>query len=262
MLQLLCTLFLVSPFFNLSLFKKVKVFLSVDAYGYPYEIPTTFMSNRFSPLQSGSFHSCDRASYPLLFCDRRPIETSLSFPPEKSPVPLETALAKSVPEAPATKENKETRKAAPKVKPVYRRNIYKSILRNMRKYAKKNSKIITEKLIGNGYAVKGIEHAFYIVNNYKKVEGQRGSRQKYRKLLENIANEGSILTHILKDSLKQKINALEDGNHGRIAWDNYNVYKKAYTDFYDKVLAMLDDKSNQMVKANEKKDEPKTPLTH
>lgn len=260
--QHLCILSLPSLFFSLGSSKKVKTFLSVDTYGYPYEIPTTFTPNRFSPLQSVPFSPYGKPPYPFLYCERRPVESPLSFPPDKSTFPSETALVRNIPETVATKESKETKKSALKTKPIYRRNIYKSILRNMRKYAKKNSKTITEKLIKSGYAVKGIEHAFYIVNNYKKVEEQRGSRQKYRRLLEGIASEGSILTHILKDSLKQKINTLEDGNHGRIASDNYNVYRKAYTDFYDKVSGKLEEKANRTVRAGENKNEPKTLLAH
>jgi hypothetical protein len=133
---------------------------------------------------------------------------------------------------------KESKMTGVKSKPIYRRNILKSILRNMRKYAKKNQKSITEKLQRKGYTEKGIEQAFFIINNYRTVEDQRGS--KYRKQLDTVAAEKSILTFILKDSLKFKIDKFEAGNHGRITLSNYKPYKKAYMDFYSKVNETLE----------------------
>jgi len=141
---------------------------------------------------------------------------------------------------------KRGKKTHIKSKPIYRRNIFKSILRNMRKYAKKDKNSITEKLKKKGYSETGIEQAFFIINNYKTVEDQRGNRQKYRKQLDLIAAEKSILTIILKDSLKSKIDKLEAGNHGRIALSNYKVYKKAYVDLYTRVDRILEEGGMQL----------------
>eukprot|EP00826_Nyctotherus_ovalis_P025387 TRINITY_DN1967_c0_g1_i10.p1 TRINITY_DN1967_c0_g1~~TRINITY_DN1967_c0_g1_i10.p1 ORF type:complete len:261 (-),score=7.05 TRINITY_DN1967_c0_g1_i10:241-1023(-) len=176
-------------------------------------------------------------SLPFATCNLLP--NFSSFPSDQGPVeslpilPFKLEKFSSATEIISVKETGKKR-------PIYRRNIFKSILRNLRKYAKKNHKSIVERLREEGYSEQGISDAFFIINNYKKVEEQRGGRQKYRKLLNSIAKEKSIITLILKDSLKHKLTKLDSGNHGRIASQNYKVYRKTYTDFYGSILTTLE----------------------
>eukprot|EP00826_Nyctotherus_ovalis_P013281 TRINITY_DN13568_c0_g1_i10.p1 TRINITY_DN13568_c0_g1~~TRINITY_DN13568_c0_g1_i10.p1 ORF type:complete len:220 (+),score=31.95 TRINITY_DN13568_c0_g1_i10:70-729(+) len=126
-----------------------------------------------------------------------------------------------------------------KARPICCRNVYKSILRNLRKYTRNNRDALMVELTKSGYSIQDIEKAFLAVNDFKEVEAQKGNRERYKKLLEDVIDKNSIITQILKNSLEFKIGRLEGGNRGRIAFQNYRAYKRIYAEYYKKVAKIL-----------------------
>lgn len=126
-----------------------------------------------------------------------------------------------------------------KTRPICCRNVYKSILRNLRKYTRNNRDALMAELTKCGHSIQDIEKAFLAVNEFKEVEAQKGNRERYKKLLEDVIDKNSIITHILKNSLEFKISRLEGGNRGRIAFQNYRAYKRIYTEYHKKVAKIL-----------------------
>eukprot|EP00826_Nyctotherus_ovalis_P024540 TRINITY_DN1896_c0_g1_i20.p1 TRINITY_DN1896_c0_g1~~TRINITY_DN1896_c0_g1_i20.p1 ORF type:complete len:219 (+),score=17.48 TRINITY_DN1896_c0_g1_i20:406-1062(+) len=180
-----------------------------------------------------------------------PIELQSNVLPTKTPVG-ESML-------PVKESNK---KAENRLKPIYRRNIFKSILRNMIKFTSKDRPKIAEQMARLGFSTQEIEHAFFIVSNFKKVDNIRGDRHKYRRLLDNVTNEKSILTHILKESIQSKLIRLENGKHGKIASGNFKEYRKMYTDCYSKVCKVLEEAENgSQIKSTRSEDNELIKLT-
>lgn len=158
-----------------------------------------------------------------------PVELKGDGFPEKTP------LCENMP---TVKES--NKKAEKRLRPIYRRNIFKSILRNMIKFTSKDKLGIAERMARLGFSPQDIDHAFFIVSNFKKVDNIRGDRHKYRRLIDNVINEKSILTHILKEAIQSKLARLENGKHGKIALGNFKEYRKMYTDCYSKVCKVLE----------------------
>lgn len=128
----------------------------------------------------------------------------------------------------STPERRFIRMSA-KAKAINRRNIYKSLVRIIRASAKKHRIRLTEELLKAGYSIINIREAFITVEEYKSVEKGSKNKKKYQRLIKGIIAEGSILAHILRDALKEKMNSWEGGEQGRIAVQNFMQYKKIYT---------------------------------
>lgn len=126
-------------------------------------------------------------------------------------------------------------------RPVYRRNVFKSILRNMIKFANRNYTSLIKRLARRGYVQQEIDRALFIVNNYRRVDGRRDDRDKYKKVLDSVAAEKSILAFIFKDSLQCRIDKLKSGSHGKITKDNLAIYKRMYGEYYNRVAATLEE---------------------
>jgi len=158
-------------------------------------------------------------------------------------IPQAAIEGQEIPVGKTSKSNKRTT--------VYRRNIFKSILRNMRQYAHKHREQIIEKLSTSKYSTQSIKHALIITNNLKEIEKQKGCRDKYKTLLENIIKDRSILTLILKDSLESGVTALQkgygQGNKKGITCQNYEEYKKMYIEYYNKVREVIQREGGKML---------------
>eukprot|EP00826_Nyctotherus_ovalis_P010725 TRINITY_DN12813_c0_g2_i10.p1 TRINITY_DN12813_c0_g2~~TRINITY_DN12813_c0_g2_i10.p1 ORF type:complete len:173 (-),score=36.94 TRINITY_DN12813_c0_g2_i10:249-767(-) len=126
-------------------------------------------------------------------------------------------------------------------RPIYRRNIFKSILRNMIKFANRNYMNLVKRLAKRGYIQQEIDRALSIVNSYRRVDGRRDDREKYKKVLDSVAAEKSILAFIFKDSLEYRIGKLESGSHGKITRDNFMTYRRMYAEYYNRVAVMLEE---------------------
>lgn len=148
-------------------------------------------------------------------------------------------LTKSSKDVTSNNIKKNTR--GPLSQPINRRNIYKSIVRNMSTYSRTHRDDLLEKLSKAGYNIKDIEHAFFVISRYKEVEEVKDDRKKFQRLLDNIVKEKSVLARILRESLSSKVTCWEKGRQGRIASHNFEAYKEVYLNYY-KASAELTEK--------------------
>lgn len=152
--------------------------------------------------------------------------------PENRVIPGLNKLAKlnMSPEVQMTNKLEETKT---KVKSINKRNVYKSIVRNMRKYGKNHRNELIECLRKLNYSTQEIEHAFFSILGFRDIEKQKGNKHKFLKLLDSLTKENSVLTNIFYESLKDKLEHWNEIKHERITSQNLPEYKKIYMDYYN-----------------------------
>lgn len=193
----------------------------------------------------------NNAGFPVLPCklSREPVQLSSSSDRQSAnasitvPCKVEEGLQpkeiiSAITDSAPIKSISETKE---KGKPIYKRNIFKSMVKNLTKYAKDFCEKITKNLLESGYPLQTIKDALFVINDYKMMDDTRGDRGKYRRLLADILKGKSILTRILRDSLEHKISIMNIGKHGRITLDNFLIYKKAYVEYLEVVSRALEE---------------------
>lgn len=140
---------------------------------------------------------------------------------------------------------------APAAQSINRRNIYKSIVRNMTAYSRSHRDELIEKLLKIGYEMKEIEHAFFDISRYKEIEEYNDDRKKFKKLLDGITRTKSVRSYILKESLRSKVGCWERGKQGRIASHNFEAYKKVYLTYYKASSDLEEGKNGEILRKKE-----------
>lgn len=103
----------------------------------------------------------------------------------------------------------------------------------MNSFKQKNQDYLIDKLQKAGYSKSDIEHSFYTINTYREIEKDKSKKNKFKKLLDEITNNNSIFTYILKESLGFKISNWDENVDKRIASHNADVYKKVYIEYFN-----------------------------
>lgn len=126
-----------------------------------------------------------------------------------------------------------------KVTSFNKRNIFKSIVRNMTTYVKKNRSTLVKVLSDLGYSIGDIKHALFEVENYKRMEEPSSNRNRFQKLIEKVIAEKSAATYILRDSLHSMISNAKNQRWKKITARNLQSYKEVYIDYYKKTIDSL-----------------------
>lgn len=121
---------------------------------------------------------------------------------------------------------KSSKRGKPKM--INRRNIYKSLVRTLTTFSRKHQQRLINDLVKEGYAMCEIRDSLVIVDNYKELDKNLKSKNKFQKVIEGILAESSIFASILRESLKMKMASWEIGRHGKIASHNFSAYKRIY----------------------------------
>jgi hypothetical protein len=130
--------------------------------------------------------------------------------------------------------DKEERKA--KFNGSRRRNVYKSIVRHMQTYTRKNSLSLMKMLKDKGFSKEEIEHAFFIIGSR---EEEKKHKFKFLMLLNKMVKNKSIYTYIIKETLSATMDDWEKGKKGRILEKNYEMYKRVCETYYRDALQTL-----------------------
>ena len=120
-----------------------------------------------------------------------------------------------------------------------RRNVYKSIIRHMFSYVRKNRDDITSILQCEGFSMQDIEHAFCKVNLYNDEERKKGSHKISQKIVKNMIAATTIYTYILCETLYAMLLRWEAGKLGKISRKNAVIYREVSKKYYDECSRML-----------------------
>lgn len=112
------------------------------------------------------------------------------------------------------------------------RNVYKSILRNLQRYMRKNSKELFEFMKKYTYAIQDVEHAFFKVNYYNDLERQKGNPKKAQSVVKKITEKRSIYTILLREALSAMLRNLNEGKLGKITPNNQEIYREVCEKYY------------------------------
>lgn len=119
------------------------------------------------------------------------------------------------------------------------RNVYKSLIRHIFSYSRKNRESIVNILQKNGYTMPDIEHAFYKINCYNDSERDRTFKKKAQATIRKMMAIKSIYTFILRETLNGLLINWETGKLGKISQKNSKVYKDVCRNFYEETVKVI-----------------------
>eukprot|EP00829_Urostomides_striatus_P001006 TRINITY_DN1122_c0_g1_i11.p1 TRINITY_DN1122_c0_g1~~TRINITY_DN1122_c0_g1_i11.p1 ORF type:complete len:306 (+),score=32.19 TRINITY_DN1122_c0_g1_i11:64-981(+) len=119
------------------------------------------------------------------------------------------------------------------------RNVYKTIVRHMYAYIRKNRTEIIQILQNSGFTMTEIEHAFFKVDYWCNLERQNGNRNYAQGTVKKIFAKKSIYTIIMRETLYALLHCWEQGKYGKIHQKNCVIYQKACQKFYDETVNIL-----------------------
>eukprot|EP00826_Nyctotherus_ovalis_P051985 TRINITY_DN6537_c0_g1_i6.p1 TRINITY_DN6537_c0_g1~~TRINITY_DN6537_c0_g1_i6.p1 ORF type:complete len:266 (+),score=50.79 TRINITY_DN6537_c0_g1_i6:259-1056(+) len=120
-----------------------------------------------------------------------------------------------------------------------KRNVYKSIIRHMLSYVRKNTLEIIDFLQSHGFKVSEIEDAIYKINHFNELEKEKGNPKQSQVILKNIISKRGPCTYILKETLNGMQNDWTEGKLGKISAQNLKVYREVCDDYYTAILKVL-----------------------
>lgn len=120
-----------------------------------------------------------------------------------------------------------------------RRNVYKSIVRHMFSYIRKNRDGIIKILLAAGYPMNEIEHAFFEVSCYNDLEQQRGNKKQSQTTIRKMVDKPTIYTYILRETLNAMIKGWNEGKHGKVATKNLATYRDVCLAYYNEAVKTI-----------------------
>ncbi len=120
-----------------------------------------------------------------------------------------------------------------------RRNVYKSIIRHMYSYIRKNRDDIIAVLEKNNFSVPEIEHAFFKISYLNDLEKQKGKSKKSQTTVKEIMKKRSIYTYILRETLNAMMQNWGMGRTGKISQENLYIYREVCENYYKKTVELL-----------------------
>ncbi len=173
--------------------------------------------------------------------------------PNLPPVPPRSVLSDSKAEelkvGPAKNDKPAGDKSSgqlPKLKPksgsasTYKhRNVYKSVIRHMYSYIRRQRNEIVGILQTAGFNMHDVEHAFYEIGCYNDMERQKGKKKISQSLVKRIATDKSIYTYILRETLNLMLKSWDDGKFGRLTKRNITTYRDVCQKYYNETARVL-----------------------
>ena len=121
-----------------------------------------------------------------------------------------------------------------------RRNVYKSIIRHMYSYVRKNRDDIIKVLLAAKYLMSEIEHAFFEVSFYNDTEQEKGNRRQSQSTIKKMIDQRSIYTYILRETLNAMIRNWNEGKHGKVSSKNLGTYRDVCIAYYNEAAKVLE----------------------
>ena len=84
------------------------------------------------------------------------------------------------------------------------------MVRNLVYYANKNKDTLLRSLNEIGYTTAEIEHTFFRINCFKMVKKTTQCQRQFQRLLNDIINEKSSITYILKESIYEFVETVDE----------------------------------------------------
>jgi hypothetical protein len=119
------------------------------------------------------------------------------------------------------------------------RNVYKSLIRHIFSYTRKNRETIVDILLQSGYTMSEIEHAFYKINCYNELEREKAFKKKAQATIRKMMGAKTIYTYILRETLNALLINWSKGKLGKISEKNCEVYKEVCGRFYQETVEIL-----------------------
>lgn len=119
------------------------------------------------------------------------------------------------------------------------RNAYKTILRYIESYLRKNTPDITEVLARNGYYEEEVQKAIIKLYDYSQSERSNGNAKASQNLIKKMLAKKSIYSYILRESLYAIIISSNNDKLGRISKNNIKLYKEVSSKLYEEVVKLL-----------------------
>jgi len=119
------------------------------------------------------------------------------------------------------------------------RNVYKSVIRHMYNYTKKNKKTLKQLLKKEGYEDVKIKTAFETIRQYKPPDKPKDIEKKSQYRIEGILKSKAISTFILRETLVFMLSRWKSGHHGQLFEDNIQLYIEGCKKLLDEVNDVL-----------------------
>lgn len=113
-----------------------------------------------------------------------------------------------------------------------KRNVYKSIIRNMNSLVRKNSKGLMRQLIKAGYSEEEIRSSFEKIGQWNEVEKRTGIPKRSQSRVEELVGKRTVYTYVMQETLKMMLNKLREGVRGRIRSHNIVIYVQTCEEYY------------------------------
>jgi len=120
-----------------------------------------------------------------------------------------------------------------------KRNVYKSIIRHMLSYVRKNNSEVVRLLQSNGFEMNEIEEAIHKIRNFNELEKEKGNPKKSQAMLKSISSKKSPCTYILRETLRRMERDWDEGKLGRISMENLKIYREVCNYYYTSILKVL-----------------------
>ncbi len=226
------------------------------AMHYPY--PLSFIPPPPPPLPSSyrpySYQPIHRPIAQLPIFSQMLTPTHYQRPPQE-PIQILTHAPTTAPpprpEAPSVKEETKVSSSKPgSEKPTSggaykRRNVYKSIIRHMYSYIRKNRDDVIKVLQQANYSMSEIEHAFFEVSCYNDAEQQKGNKKQSQATIKKMIDQRSIYTYILRETLNAMIKNWDEGKHGKVSSKNLATYRDVCITYYKEAAQALEEKEHE-----------------
>ncbi len=118
------------------------------------------------------------------------------------------------------------------------RNVYKSIVRHLFSYIRKNREDIIRILKDAGFSMTEIEHSFFKINYYNDLEREQSNKKNSQATIKKMVSKRTIYTYILRETLNTMMHNWEQGKLGKVSESNSEVYKDVCKYFYDEAVKM------------------------
>ena len=116
------------------------------------------------------------------------------------------------------------------------RNVYKSIIRHLFSYIRKNREDIIRILTEAGFSMQDIEHGFFKINYYNDLEREQSNKKNSQATIKKMVTKRSIYTYILRETLNTMLYNWSQGKFGKVSESNSEVYKDVCKYFYDEAV--------------------------
>eukprot|EP00826_Nyctotherus_ovalis_P050954 TRINITY_DN631_c0_g1_i1.p1 TRINITY_DN631_c0_g1~~TRINITY_DN631_c0_g1_i1.p1 ORF type:complete len:402 (+),score=57.04 TRINITY_DN631_c0_g1_i1:467-1672(+) len=120
------------------------------------------------------------------------------------------------------------------------RNVYKSIIRHMHTYTKKNKIYLRVLLSKADYTEEQINNSFETILKYSDPNDPKEIERNTQIKIEGMLKSKSTLTHILREVLKAMLEKWNKGRFGQLAKNNSKIYYESCMKFLQKTNEIIE----------------------